>query len=357
MKILVLNGSPRCENSNTIILTNAFIEGIISNKDNEVEAIDIIKKDIKPCRGCFGCWTATPGKCVIKDDMKDLLDKVVKADILIWSFPLYYYGMPSHIKAFMDRLLPLNKPYISKKDDGNNGHPSRFDLSSQKHVLISTCGFFSISDNYDGVIAQFNRLFKGKYEKILCPQGELFKQPFLEERKKEYLGWVRKAGEEFIENFKISDETKEKVSELLLDDEEQFISLANMHWDSMIDNDDEDENDGDITINTEESHSKKGFEFIEGMAQAYNKDSYKKDIILEMYFSDLNETYQLVLKKDKCEIKTSEFLKYTTRIETTFDVWKDISEGKINGADAFIKRKFKIKGNMAVLMKMDKYFK
>ena len=355
MKILVLNGSPRCENSNTIRLTNEFVKGMNKNKDNEIEIIDIIKKNIKPCRGCFGCWAATPGKCAIKDDMKELLDKFVKAEIVVWSFPLYYFGMPSHIKAFMDRLLPLNKPYITKKDDGNNGHPSRFDLSSQKHVLISTCGFFSVGNNYDGVIGQFDRLFKGKYEKILCPQGEILKQPFLEERKAEYLKWISRAGEEFIENFKISDNTKEKVSELLFDDEEQFISIANMYWDSVINNDED--NNGEISVNTKGSYSKESREFIDGMAKIYNKDSYKKDIILEMYFTDLDETYQLILKKDECVVKTSDFSKYTARIETTLDLWKDISEGKVNGADAFIKRKYKVKGNMAILMKLDKYFK
>ena len=46
MKILVLNGSPRCENSNTIRLTNEFVKGMNKNKDNEIEIIDIIKTSI-----------------------------------------------------------------------------------------------------------------------------------------------------------------------------------------------------------------------------------------------------------------------------------------------------------------------
>ena len=47
-------------------------------------------------------------------------------------------------KRFLDRLLPINLPAIDIHDDGTNGHPSRYDLSHQRHILISTCGFASI---------------------------------------------------------------------------------------------------------------------------------------------------------------------------------------------------------------------
>ena len=68
MKILVLNGSPKGDKSNTLKLTNAFIDGLNEEQTNQVEVIDIKKMDIKHCLGCYVCWTKTPGKCAIKDD-------------------------------------------------------------------------------------------------------------------------------------------------------------------------------------------------------------------------------------------------------------------------------------------------
>ena len=88
MKILILNGSPKDRKSNTMNLTNAFITGMEHVQKNNIEIVDVINKDIKPCRGCFGCWTKTPGKCVISDDMDQLREKYINADIIIWSFPL-----------------------------------------------------------------------------------------------------------------------------------------------------------------------------------------------------------------------------------------------------------------------------
>ena len=55
MKVLVLNGSPKTV-SDTMQLTNSFLEGMNTAGDNEVEIIRVIEKQIKPCRGCFGCW-------------------------------------------------------------------------------------------------------------------------------------------------------------------------------------------------------------------------------------------------------------------------------------------------------------
>ena len=103
MKVLVLNGSPKAERSNTLNITKAFLKGFPA--DTEVEQVNLYKKDIKPCLGCFSCWSRTPGQCVIKDDMQDIYEKIKAADIVIESFPLYFFGMPSQMKATTDRCL------------------------------------------------------------------------------------------------------------------------------------------------------------------------------------------------------------------------------------------------------------
>ncbi len=75
-----------------------------------------------------------------------------------------------------------------------------------------------------------------------------------------------------------------------------------------------------------------------------------------MYFVDIDKTYQLCLGKEKCTIKSDNFISYTTRIETTFELWLQISEGKINGADAMMKGKYKALGDFDTMLKMDDYF-
>lgn len=358
MNILVLNGSPRGNNSNTMKITKVFLDGINFKNSYCIEIINLIESKILPCRGCFSCWRKTPGKCIIDDDMTILREKYINADIIIWSFPLYYFGMPSHAKAFLDRLLPFNRPQINRENDGSNSHSLRYDFSNKKYILISTCGFGTIEKNYEALINQFDRIYNYDYTKIICPQGELFNQPYLEERKNEYLGFVRTAGNEFAENNKISEEINKKISERLYP-EEEFIEMANLYWES----EDEESEINLSNINSRKEDNSKinqendeSYNFMKYMKNGYNINAYKKDIVLEMYFTDINKTYQLLLTKEKCILKTEDFLPYTTRIESTFELWKNISNGKVNGAEALIKRKYKVKGKFSILMKMDEYF-
>lgn len=144
MKILVLNGSPKI-NSDTFILTNAFLEHL--REGNEVETINIIEKDIKPCMGCFSCLKSSEVKCAIDDYQNVILDKIIKSDVIIYSFPLYFYSIPSHLKASWDRLLPLTRWEV-KKIDERYDHYLKCDLSNKKFIIISGCGLPNFENNF-----------------------------------------------------------------------------------------------------------------------------------------------------------------------------------------------------------------
>lgn len=347
MNILVINGSPKSKNSNTYQITAAFLDGMNSVRNHSVELIDISQSMIEHCLGCYACWTKTPGQCLIRDDMAGHIEKYRNADLIIWSFPLYYFGMPSKTKAFLDRLLPINLPAIYIHDDGTNGHPSRYDLSHQRHILISTCGFASIKGNYDSLFQQFELMFHDRLTKIICPEGELFRVPALSRRIDEYLSHVKKAGEEYHLLGRFSQETQNKLSELLFPPE-VFIEMANADWEIERIN----------KASAPESHAAKdtSYPFLRQMAALYNPDMYTKDIVLEMYFTDLDKTYQLLLGKENCTVKTEDFTPCTTRIETPFQIWLEISEGKIDGSEAMMKQMYKVFGDLNTMMKMDDFF-
>ena len=124
MKILAINGSPKGKRSNTWRLTSAFLEGITIQEENdgaqapEIETLNIGSLNIKPCLGCFSCWSKTPGKCCIHDDMQGVIDKILWADVVVWSFPLYYFGLPGQLKTLIDRQLPMSLPFMSSRQDG-----------------------------------------------------------------------------------------------------------------------------------------------------------------------------------------------------------------------------------------------
>lgn len=364
MKVLVLNGSPKLENSNTIKLTNAFIEGIkeeysktvynkaIENieKNNglEMETLNVYKLDIKPCKGCFVCWKNTPGKCFIKDDMESVIDKILSADVIIWSFPLYYFGLPSQLKALMDRQLPMNLPFMASREDGNSdtgSHIPRYDISSKRTVIISTCGFYTSEGNYDSLNLQFDRCFgKNNYEKIYCGQGELFRVEELKKRTNQYLEIVKNAGKEFIEK-RISEETKNKLSELLYP-RDVFEAMADASWGI--------EYAGKENKADEKDES---YFFTKQMAALYNKNSWNgSDKVLEMNYTDINKTYQIILSKDGAEVIDDNFKKYTTKIKTPISVWMDIAKGIIDGKQAVMQHMYTVSGEFELMMNWDEIF-
>ncbi len=342
MNILVLNGSPRCDRSNTLKITNAFLDGMNAVNKNHIDIIAIYNTSIEHCRGCFSCWTRTPGRCIIDDDMQELIEKYIDADVIIWSFPLYYFGMPSKIKAFLDRLLPTNLPFMTVNADKTSGHPPRYDLSHQHHVLISTCGFYSTKNNYDALLRQFEIMFKNDLTKIICTEGELFNVPQLSARTGNYLVYAEKAGEEFALEGRFSEYTENKLTELLFPPE-SFVEMANASWKIQEPVDSAQPED-------------KSYNFIRQMAAVYNPGTNGKDIILEIFFTDINKTYQLLPGKEKCVVKNTNFTPYTTRIETSFELWLQISEGKVNPAKAMMNKQLRVLGDFDTMLKMDNYF-
>lgn len=347
MKILLINGSPKGKASNSLRLAHSFVEGIGSGLENKeeliVDELQLSSMKIGACRGCFACWKNTSGHCCLKDDMQLVIQKEIEADLIIWSFPLYYFNVPGLLKNMIDRQLPMSLPFMSERDDGygSGSHESRFDMKDKKHVLISTCGFYSAAGNYDSVRQMFDHfLGRGNYECIFCGQGELFRVKELASRTDQYLSFVKTAGSEFAEG-KITDSTKEKLS-ILLYQKDVFEKMADASW--------------VINKSTGQKESE-DLIFTRQMAALYNKGSYDgKDRVLEMHYTDLGKSYQILLGKDGSKVFTDGSLKATTRIDTPFEVWQAISMGKLEGAEALGKGLYTVNGDFSLMMNWDKFF-
>lgn len=99
MKILALSGSPR-ENGNTdqylkMVLDECAAQGA------ETEMVRVCDKNLKGCRGCYGCVQAK--KCVIQDDFQEIFEKIVEADVLVLGTPVYHSSITPELKAVLDR--------------------------------------------------------------------------------------------------------------------------------------------------------------------------------------------------------------------------------------------------------------
>ena len=348
MKILLINGSPKGKRSNSLRLAEKFIEGVRCGAQKEgiqvrVDEVEVASLKISPCRGCFACWQRTPGECCIKDDMQEIIEREISADLIVWSFPLYYFNVPGILKNLIDRQLPMNLPFMSGRTDGygSGSHELRCDMSGTKHVLISTCGFYSAQGNYDSVLEMYDHfLGKGNYTTVFCGQGELFRVKELSGRTEEYLAVVRRAGEEYAAG-KISGETEGELHKLLYP-KEVFEEMADASWGISRDTG---EREPDDLI------------FTRQMAALYRKDAYDgKERVLEMCYTDLGTTYQILLGEGGSKVYTDGSLTATTRIDTPFAVWLSISRGEMEGSEALGKGLYRVTGDFSLMIDWDRFF-
>ena len=226
MKILVLNGSPKAK-SDTMHLTNAFLDGIANSGEHQIEIINVIEKEIKSCLGCFACWKIQNGKCVQNDYQNEILGKIVESNVIILSFPLYCYGMPSHLKAVIDRIIPLSKMSM-KEENGIVSHDTLIDLSKKHFAVISGCGFPNWSGNFDAVRIQCRNMFGNNLTTICVPETPMLNEPTAEPLTKPLLEKFAKAGEEYAENLKLSEETVAMLETPMLPNE-IYIQIVNQN--------------------------------------------------------------------------------------------------------------------------------
>ena len=214
MNVLIINGSPRGQRSNSFRLAKAFAEGVIEVAAGELKVLDVSSLKIAPCQGCFYCWQNPQGSCIIEDEEQDFLSSRVWADLTVWSFPLYYSGVPGHLKTAIDRQLSFSSP--AKKAS----EPS---LKKKRQVVVSTCGYAELKNSYDGVRALFSHLCEGgRYEAIFCAQGELLRLPLppfvpdnVARRITGYVDTVRQAGREWAKGG-ITPQTQAALGEPLI---------------------------------------------------------------------------------------------------------------------------------------------
>lgn len=100
--VLILSASPR-KNGNSDILCHQFMRGA-QDAGHKTELITLYDRHTEFCRACYACFKT--GRCVLRDDMEEILDKMQQADVIVVATPTYFYSMNGKLKTVIDRFLP-----------------------------------------------------------------------------------------------------------------------------------------------------------------------------------------------------------------------------------------------------------
>ncbi len=205
--VLVINGSPRRKDGFTYFYLKHLLKGI-ERAGADVELIDICDPAIKvnSCLGCYACLKITPGKCVIKDDANRLVDKLDKAEFIVFAFPVYFGAFPDKLKALLDRCLVLFLPYFVPNKDLTKH--VRYNRKKQNMVIFSNA-FFPEIKQFKGCVEAFELVGAHSYIKplayILRPSAESLAFSITHRgRLDDVLNSLESAGKQMIEEGRVS---------------------------------------------------------------------------------------------------------------------------------------------------------
>ncbi len=183
MKILLINGSPRGQESACSVMLSAFVKDITNT--GEIVSVNLSEKKIHSCRGCYSCWKSAQG-CVIEDDFKDIIKSAEHTDLIVFATPVYFGFLSGLFKNFIDRLSSTGNPHAEVK------------LGAPKFMMMANCGYPDKSE-FELISLWINK-FVGRMRSELLGEfyfesGKRLKDPASAEAK-EFLNDLTRKGKE-----------------------------------------------------------------------------------------------------------------------------------------------------------------
>lgn len=133
----------------TLIISDCPLE-IQLPDSGDVVWIDLTQRKIANCVGCFGCWTKTPGRCVIRDDAVEIYPLIARSRTLLYVSRIKYGGYDTPMKTLLERAIPVQKAFI-RIVDGETHHV-------QRNVLPKNATILAYGDTDEEEQALFRRL-------------------------------------------------------------------------------------------------------------------------------------------------------------------------------------------------------
>lgn len=152
MKTILINGSPR-KNWNTHKLLLETERGA-KEMGAETELLHLFDLSFTDCKSCFACklrGNKTGGTCVLRDDLKPVLEKIGGADVVVIGSPVYYGHLTSPVLSLITRTT---FPLMHYELDPATGSPAKEQHYNKQCGLIVT---MNADENYlrSGLLQDF----------------------------------------------------------------------------------------------------------------------------------------------------------------------------------------------------------
>lgn len=192
--VIGINGSPR-KNRNSATMLDQALQGAAA-AGAQVERFDLTDLDFSGCKSCFACKRLggkSFGRCALRDDLSGVLDKILNADAVIISTPIYFGDVPGMVRNLFERIW---FPSLLYSKDGSIAYTKRVkvgliytmgmpDTAYYKNLIESHMGTFNAFlgetamvstnetwqyDNYDLYAGEFDMDVKRRFREEVFPE-------------------------------------------------------------------------------------------------------------------------------------------------------------------------------------------
>ncbi len=352
MKVFAINSSARTGDiSKTEIVLDWLIEGMREEKA-EVTVVNIHRKRINYCKGCFVCWTKTPGKCVYKDDMtKELLPAYLESDLCIMATPLFHFTVNAKLKTFIERTLPMAQPFFVLRN-GVTSHPLRHEPPPV--VVVSVAGFPEMSV-FDQLSSYIQFLYRDRLvAEIYRTASELLAGPMFPKKLDSVREAMIQGGRELAKSMSISPETMTAMMQPLTSFE-KMGPMGNLAWQTCID---EGVTMGQFQKRKMVPRPNSIETFMAVMRTGFNAEkAVDVNFTIQFSFSGaVTGDCHMAVANGAIDFREGPVAEAGLIIKTPFDVWMDILTRKADGQQMFMDQKYSVEGDFELLMKMGEVF-
>lgn len=110
-RVVIISGSLR-KGGNSETLCDEFLKGC-QEAGHDAVKVCLREKEINFCKACYVCRKT--GECFQKDDVPEILEEMIRADVIVLATPVYFYSIAGQVKTLIDRCLSCGAKLTDKE--------------------------------------------------------------------------------------------------------------------------------------------------------------------------------------------------------------------------------------------------
>ncbi len=359
MRVFIVNGASR-NNGYTQEMLALFYAGA-TESGAELDVVELRGLEIHPCLGCFGCLSSEgPARCVQNDDMGLLLERYQAADVVVFATPLYFYSISARLKTFIERLLPLTQPTLSRGPAlGLFQNALREPDRGPKTSVLIAVGAHRDLRGMDGVVSSFNLISDALN---LSPVGKILRTEsfFLDfpahnpKTMQRIRAAFKKAGRELASEGALRPDTEADAALSLTDSPETYEHQCSVYWEHARQAEGRgiDRSSLKQAVNTD-------LRILMPELAGYFDSAAAGDLEAVFLFEITGYqpgTWQIVVSEGTCQIIAAPHEQPDVTICAPSEVFLDVVLGRIDPRRALAKGQLEIRGNIPLFARFGRLF-